>query len=284
MGIIEEENLRYHVARVRFAARHATASFRRVPNVLIIGAQRSGTTTLYHRLSSIPYICGAFTKEVHYFDYNSGRGVDWYRAHFATRVKAKMLEHLYDSPSIHVEASPTYLIHPKVPERVVEQIGFTRVIASLRNPVERAYSHYQHERRQGREERSFGTCVQDELENMKSGGVYGTEEDWDAPEGDIRRKSYLRRGVYIDQIRNWSAALGRERVFAFQAERLFHDDRALWRELSEYLGVSITPTSTRAYYSHSYPELTPDIRERLVTFYEPFNRELESWMGVELGW
>src|SRR5258706_11489250 len=109
--------------------RRATSRYRKLPDFLIIGAQRSGTSTLYQYIARHPDVRGAFRKEVHYFDMHYDRGLDWYRACFPTR-------------GFTGESSPSYLIHPEVPARVAAVLPDIKLIAILRNPVERAYSAY----------------------------------------------------------------------------------------------------------------------------------------------
>src|SRR3712207_6690007 len=113
--------------------RIATAQQRRLPDFVIIGTQRGGTTSLYHYLSKHPEVLPALRKEIHFFDLNFDRGLDWYLAHFARQ----------DQPGLVGEASPLYMFHRDVPERVRRVLPNAKFIALLRNPVDRAYSQYQ---------------------------------------------------------------------------------------------------------------------------------------------
>src|SRR5215208_8528317 len=122
----------------------ATAKLRPLPDFLILGAQKAGTTALYAYLRWHPQITGPSFKEVSFFDRHYARGERWYRAHLPMRRS-----------SIVGEASPSYLFHPLAPERVAQMLPNARLVALLRNPVDRAFSHYQHEVALGREPLSF---------------------------------------------------------------------------------------------------------------------------------
>ena len=113
------------------------------PDFLIIGTQRGGTTTLFSLLSAHPGIFMPEEKEVHYFDLNYQKVIDWYTEKFSTSVKA--------STAITGEASPYYLYHPHVPARVAKDLPEVKLIVLLRDPVDRAYSNYMLERKRNAE-------------------------------------------------------------------------------------------------------------------------------------
>ena len=91
----------------RQLVRRTTSRWRTLPDYLIIGAQKAGTTSLYDYLQSSPDIRPALTKEVHFFDRNFQRGPAWYRAHFPLSSATR--------DWVTGEASPYYLLHPRVP-------------------------------------------------------------------------------------------------------------------------------------------------------------------------
>ena len=110
----------------------------------MIGTQRGGTTSLYRHLVAHPQVESATpSKGVHYFDKEPDKSLNWYRAHFPLAR---------DGGPISGEGSPYYLFHPLVPARVAEALPDVRVIAMLRDPVERAYSAYKQEYARGFED------------------------------------------------------------------------------------------------------------------------------------
>ena len=125
--------------------RQATARWRPLPDFLVIGAQKAGTTALYAYLRWHPGITGPSWKEVSFFDRHWWRGEAWYRGQFPLRGRGRLVG----------EASPSYLFHPLAPERVHSLVPGARLVALVRDPVARAYSHYQHEVALGREPLGF---------------------------------------------------------------------------------------------------------------------------------
>ena len=119
------------------------------PDFLIIGTQRGGTTSLYDYLSEHPCIAGAVKKEIEFFDLNYHRGIGWYRAHFPSVLERLYARRARGRKLVTGEATPYYLFHPHAPRRMQEAAPESRLIILLRNPVERAYSHYWHEVRHG---------------------------------------------------------------------------------------------------------------------------------------
>ncbi len=126
------------------------------PRFLIIGAQRSGTTSRYEYRLVHPRVAPAARKEIHCFDLRFDKGMDWYRAQFPDCAGGLVTG----------EASPYYVFHPHVPERVRRHLPDVKLITLLRNPVDRAYSHYQHEVRLEREPLSFEEATEREGERL----------------------------------------------------------------------------------------------------------------------
>src|SRR5919204_149042 len=137
------------VKAVYVGARMLQAGSRPLPDFLVIGAQRCGTTSLYRYLEKHPNVIGASpSKGVHYFDMNAERSLRWYRAHFPTERRRRQA----GSGAVTGEASPYYLFHPRGPDRVRAAVPDARLIAMLRDPVDRAYSQYQQEYARGFED------------------------------------------------------------------------------------------------------------------------------------
>src|SRR5690242_6983741 len=144
--------------------RGLTSSIRLLPDFLIIGTQRGGTTSLYHYLEAHPCIGPSTTKEIHFFDRRVNKGIAWYRGHFPTRIEKYYVERLHGRAFITGEASPSYLFHPHVPRRIAKVLPHTKLIILLRNPIDRAYCQYYHSLELGYETLSFEEAIQGEEE------------------------------------------------------------------------------------------------------------------------
>lgn len=247
--------------------RMLTARLRRLPDFVIIGAQRGGTTSLYYYLTEHPDVSRALRKEVHFFDRHYDKGMDWYLAHFPTRVQ----------PSAAGEASPNYLIHPEVPRRVHAAIPDAKFIALLRNPADRAYSHYQMKVRRGAETLSFEEAIAQERERLRRSP--------DPVSSTWRDYSYLTRGLYADQIERWWNVFPREQLLIVKSEDLYAEPERILHQTLAFLGLHPwAPTTFMPYNLMGYPDIASATRARLVDYYAPHNRRLYALLGRDLGW
>lgn len=251
-----------------------SARIRPLPDFLIVGAQRAGTTALYEYLRRHPAITGPAWKEVNFFDVHYRRGEAWYRGHFPIGSRTRLVG----------EASPSYLFHPLTPARVAALLPDVRLIALLRDPVDRAHSHYHHERELGREPLSFEDALEreeermrGELERMLADSAYFSHAWWN--------HTYLSRGRYAEQLERWLAVFPREQVLVLSSEQLFDRPGEAYTRILEFLGA--TPHDLGSYphvFGRDYSEMRPETRRRLAHYYEESNRKLSELLGQELGW
>ena len=130
-----------------------TSDQRPLPDFLIIGTKRGGTTSLWRYLIQHPLVPRLFpawnTKTSHYFEENFHRGEAWYRSHFPTARQRAALERRHGAPPKAGEAAPLYMFHPLGSSRVATVMPGVRLVVLLRDPVERAYSHWKERRTEG---------------------------------------------------------------------------------------------------------------------------------------
>jgi len=260
------------------SARQPTARWRSLPNALIIGAQRCGTSSLFKYLGAHPQCRPSIRKEVRYFTEFSYRGIDWYRAHFPlTLVNGRR-------PLVYFEATPDYLLDPRAAGRAVDLLPDLKVIVLLRDPVDRAYSHYWHNRRLGTESLSFREAL--EREESRIGPalrLVESEPEVPAPKS-LLRYSYVERGRYATQLRRWSNLLDKNRMLILRSERVFYDTDATFQEILRFLGLE--EWRPDAYRNYSYdssrpvpPPMPADCRDFLA---QAFAEELKD-MPLVLG-
>jgi hypothetical protein len=251
----------------------ATAGLRPLPDFLILGAQKAGTTALYAYLRWHPQVTGPSFKEVSFFDRHYARGERWYRAHLPIRRSG-----------IVGEASPSYLFHPLAPERVARMLPRARLIALLRNPVDRAFSHYQHEVALGREELSFEDALaredermQGELERMLRDPSYFSHAWWNY--------TYAARGRYAEQLERWLDAFPREQLLGLFTEELAADTAGTYRRVLDFLGVDARGLdSYPRIFEREYGGMDPATRIRLEGEFAEPNRRLGELLERELPW
>lgn len=251
----------------------ATARLRPLPDFLILGAQKAGTTALYAYLRWHPDVTGPSFKEVSFFDRHYARGERWYRAHMPVRRSGMV-----------GEASPSYLFHPLAAERVAEMLPHARLIALLRNPVDRAFSHYQHEVALGREQLPFEDALaredermQGELERMLADPTYFSHAWWNY--------TYAARGRYAEQLERWFGAFPREQLLVLLTDDLAADTPGTYRRTLDFLGVDARELdSYPRIFEREYGEMEADTREQLEQAFAEPNRRLAELLGRELPW
>jgi hypothetical protein len=267
-------------ATVQWRAR--TGRLGLLPDFLIIGAQKGGTTFLYDLLTQDPQIIAALRKEVRFFDLKFQKGIAWYRAHFRPPAGANAAS--VRPTAITGEASPYYLFHPLAPQRVAALIPNVKLIVLLRNPIRRAYSHYQHEVRMGFEFLSFENAIAYEAERLRN------EEDKILRDSAYHslshhHHSYLSRGIYIDQLQRWRRFFPREQFLILPSEALYQNPSAVLRQVLSFLGLAADTSATPGHtYSFPYPKMNETTRQRLADYYRPYNQRLYEYLGVDFGW
>lgn len=260
-------------------ARRRDAKPRRVlPDFVIIGAQKCGTTMLYKTLRRHPNVRPASTKEVHYFDLNFDKGIDWYRAHFPQPAPGEGEEFITG------EASPYYLFHPHAAARLARTIPRAKLILLLKNPVDRAYSHYQHRVRKGIETLGFEEALDAEGQRLH-GEVERMMEDESYHGFNHQHFSYLSRGVYVDQIPPWSGFFGRDQLLILKSEDLFDRPSDNLGHVLEFLKLpQWRPEAFNVRTQGRYEPMDPAIRRRLEEHFAPHNRRLYEYLGTDFGW
>jgi hypothetical protein len=277
-------------APVRVIARNAvwtygkaTAAARPLPDFLIIGAQKAGTTALYSYLREHPAVVGPPWKEVSFFDRHFWRGAAWYRGHFPNRLYLRGVRARAGVEPIVGEASPSYLFHPHAPERAAALVPDVRLIALVRNPIDRALSHYHHEVALGREPLPFEQALdqedarmEGELERMRD-PRYFSHAWWNF--------TYQARGRYAEQLARWLELYPRERLLVVPSEDLLERPGETYRQVLEFLGAPAHELqSYPRIFVREYHDMAPRTRGQLRDYYAEPNRRLCELLGRDLGW
>jgi Sulfotransferase domain len=182
------------------------------------------------------------------------------------------------------EASPSYLLHPLAPERVSRLVPDVRLVALLRDPIDRAYSHYQHEVARGTETLTFEEAIdaederlRGEIERMTADPTYFSDNWWN--------HTYLARGRYAEQLERWFALFPREQVLIVPSADLHDRPAGTYGQILEFIGVE--PHALDAYprlFGREYTPMAAATRERLSAYYAEPNRRLYELLGRDFGW
>lgn len=253
-----------------------TSFLRPLPDFIIIGAMKCGTTTLHHQLREHPQVRAPIRKEIHFFDREFAHGPAWYRAHFPSALIGRSWR--------TGEASPYYVCHPHVPARIAELLPDIKLIVLFRNPVARAYSHYRQIQARGWEPLTFEEALEAEAERigpelarMETDPTYYSETH--------RRYSYLQRGRYVEQLERWLRFFRREQLMIIPTEELRAEPNRVHAKLQQFLGIASHQMDvTRDHKVARYEPMNAVTRERLTDYFAPYNQRLYKLLGRDLGW
>jgi hypothetical protein len=259
-----------------------TASLRMEPTIVVIGAQRSGTTTLFRLLGQHPSLVRpTLSKATGYFDDAFRRGSRWYRAHFPLRLTARVLK---GARAQTFEINGYYMFHPLAAERMAQVLPNAQIVALVRDPVERAYSAYRHEYARGFEDQGFADALA--LEDERTAGE---TEKLASVEGYVsyahRHYAYRQRSEYSTQLERYVRAFGRDRVHVIDAELFFADPAAEFVRLQKALGLEIwLPGQVERWNARVGDALSDTERDRLLKHFEPYDEALAELMSQPPSW
>ena len=238
---------------------------RMMPDFIIIGTQKGGTTSLYRYLIEHPCIAPIYIKEPHFFDIYFYKGLHWYRAHFPTSCRKILCQARPEARSDYRRSKSNYLFHPQAARRVAKTLPRARLIVLLRNPIDRAYSQYQHQTRQeGVQPLTFEEALECEEKRLA-----GEEEKMLKDEKyfsfNHRHYSYLARSKYIEQLPAWMNIFPREQFLILSSEDLYADPKAIVKQTLEFLDLPTRGLSKeyKAFNDAKYAKMAPETRARL---------------------
>jgi hypothetical protein len=266
-------DVRHRVAQWRVQARTPTGRWRRLPDLLVIGGQRCGTSTLYRHLGRHPDVSPSLRKEVEYFSRRYDRGDRWYRAHFSLDVQRDRLS---------FEATPDYLFHPLAAARAATVVPDARLVVMLRDPVARAWSHYHHMVGLGHEHLEFDAAVTAEPDRCADDLARLADNPLHDPVA-LLRYSYVARGRYAEQLARWFEHFPRNQLLVVRSEDFFADPGTSYRRILDFVGL--TPWEPEQFTNVSRPrgQALPPIpaatRDRLMEAFELPNKDLATLLG-----
>ena len=275
------------VTRLSHGAGHVgarlTGATPMLPAFLIVGGKRCGSTSLYEYVIRHPAVVPSRAqKGTHYFDVNFVRGLGWYRSKFPTEARFGRDR---DERRITGEASPYYMFHPLAPARIAVTLPDVRLIAALRDPVERLWSHYRYSVARGCETLPITDALDREPERL-AGEVERIEADPAYQSYAHRHHTYLARGHYAEQVEALQARFGRDRLLVLQSEALFAAPEATLRRVFRFLDLDEEPVlgPLPVYKAGRDQTMPPEVRERVDDYYAERNDRLYALPGIDFRW
>lgn len=255
-----------------------------LPDFLIIGAARCGTTSLYKYLIQHPNIAPATGKEVYFFDKKYSKGLNWYRSFFPFKSKTIFSSNSIEKKILTGEATPRYLYHPHSPKRIFKTLPNVKLIVLLRNPIDRAYSHYQMEVDHGHENLSFEEAIKKEESRVKHEiELMNNDENYYSVE--FYRKSYLTRGIYVTQLKNWFKFFPRNQFLIIKSEDFYSNTPHVYNTVLKFLELpEFKLQHYKQFKMRQYSSMTNEIRKKLLDYFVPYNKELYKLIAINFNW
>jgi Sulfotransferase domain len=278
--------------RVKVAGRRAsvrigsvTATRRQLPSFIVVGAQRAGTTSLFRALMSHPLIHSAnFYKGVNYFDVNYYRDFSWYQGHFPTTSYLRSRSRSVPGEPITFEASGYYLFHPGAAERIARHLPEVRILAMLRDPVERAFSAYKHELARGFETESFERALDLEDERLHGQGDRMLADDR-YRSFSHRHHGYVHRGQYAEQLARMRRHFPADQIHVLDSESFFEQPETTYGAVLDFLGLpQVLPAAFDRWNARPSSPMAESTRARLREHFLGRDRALAEMLGRDPAW
>lgn len=285
--VFREQEEQYFGQKIIRESRHAS------PDFMVIGAAKSGTTSLFQYLAQHPQIIEPNIKEVKYFSMNEAvKGLKNYLTYFP--LKSMMGDRLT------FEATPTYLFLPRVPAQVARLYPNMKFIAILRDPVKRAFSHW--------------NARNNDILTAHRSAMYDCRTFEEAVRAELKNRTkispayrYIAKGEYAPQLENWYRYFPKENFLLLDFDDLKNDVKLLLHNVTTFLGISYsyadfhesretvngviftkdtqTDNEIKAYNTTPYKtKISAEMEDVLRRHYQPFDDKLKELTGRTFGW
>ena len=263
--------------------RKITSENRIMPDFLIPGFPRCGTTSLFNYLIKHECILSPLAKEPSFFNSDFFRGLKWYKSFFPTKFEKKLMQKRFNSKILTGEATPMYIFDPKSPIRIKKILPNVKLIFLLRNPIERAFSHYSSIRKRGLESLSFENAIKIEEERLE-GEYEKMLENQNYYSKKFHFYGYLAGGHYYKLLKNWFTEFEKKQILIIKSENMFKNPSIELKKICSFLGISNINLDTYNQYNLSESKLDQDNQKKLKEYFNPHNEELYKFLGSNFDW
>ncbi len=273
----------YRILRYTIISRHffgITSGLRVLPNFMVIGVGRSGTTSLFNYLEQHPSIVKSSYDEIGFFDDNFHLGMSWYRSMFPT-IFTKFLVKLKTKHFMTYEVTPWYIRRPWTARRIKNIFPNIKLIVVLRNPVDRTYSHY-HLSKQNNENREFKEVIEEDMNNISTWNI---DEKNDNYFSEQVQNSKLARGFYYEQLVPWYDIFSKEQIIIIPSEKLASETQRTLQDVFKFLGLpDYNIKNTKKVNVSKYEKMDEQTRNILIDYFRPYNEKLFEFLDRKFDW
>ncbi len=266
-----------------FVKRHffgITSPLRVLPNFFVIGAGRTGTTSLYHYLDQHPSLSKSAYDELGFFDDNFHLGLHWYRSLFPsifTKFRIKLQTHFF----MTYDVTPSYVRRPWIARRIKKQFPDSKLIIVLRNPVDRTYSHYDLSTKFG-EIRTFEEVIEEDMNDIVTWNDDSKDDNYFATKVE---NSKLARGFYAEQLPVWFELFSKNQILIISSEDLASNTKNIMNDIFQFLNLpKYEILNTKKVNVSKYSKMNSNTRKKLVTFFKPYNEQLYEFLNSKFDW
>ena len=252
-----------------------SSPLRVLPDLIVIGVVRSGTTSLYHYLSQHPSISKSEYDELGYFDSSYKLGLNWYKSFFPSIfTKKKILKK--NNNFLTYDVTPFYIYNKKTIQRIHQILPNSKLIAILRNPVDRSYSNYF----LGNQQKNFEEIILEEKKILNKIDKNNVNEYY-----DFVHTSMLARGFYAEQLENWYKVFSKNQILIIKSEEFATETNQVLNTIFDFLGLPHykIPDASKKNKIH-YDVMKKETRDDLIEFFRPYNEKLYSLVGRNFNW
>ena len=274
----------YRIIYYQLIQRHIfaiTGFIRVIPDFLVIGAKRCGTTSLYQHLPEHPCISKSPYDNMGFFNDNFHLGVNWYKSFFPTTFTRNKIKSKFGG-FLAFDVTTKYMEEESTANNVYQTKPNMKIIIILRNPVDRAYSQYHLSVRQTAERRSFEDVVE---ENMNRLNKESHEHYEIKPRFSAKEDNYLKKGLYALQLKYWLKIFPRENILIVSTEEFESNQQIIYNKIFEFLNISkFEVKNTKKMEKGNYLPMKSETRNLLLDYFRPHNHELFELINMEFDW
>ena len=258
-----------------------TGPLRVLPDFIIIGSMKCGTTSLYYDICEHPCTIAAAYDEIGFFDSNFHLGLNWYRSMFPTKRRIEDIRRK-EGVAITGEDTPFYFWNPVAAKRIQKLLPNIKLITILRNPIDRAYSEYQDLVSSESNSPSFETFIENEINTRRKDSSLITEENFEIFN---QKNSYLLKGIYVDQLKIWAGLFPKEQIFTLSTENLNSEPITALESVFQYLNLpDYKIKNIQRQKQKKYVPMNSQTRKILIEFFKPHNERLFKFIGKKFDW
>ena len=247
---------------------------------MIIGSQKSGTSSLAHYLSLHPNVKFSHVKEIHFFNQNINRPLSEYKHYFPTIPYKKLYKN-----SIAGEATPDYMAYPQFAEALSQISPDIKLIVLLKNPVDRAFSHYKHNLMMNREWLSFEDAIEieDKRINLNYIDLFKTKKD---AIKNYSNYSYKEKGIYYRQLKWLYSKFPKNNIKIIEFKEFINNTETVYDDTCKFLGINKSRLKSfeAKNVSKINIEFNIDTRTKLKAYFEHHNEKLFKLIGKKYNW